>query len=70
MAVDGIVIVQAEPQRTTSLSKDYFLLGIDPDTDETFGNGTFDELNLTLCACFDRISMIRAGRKGVGIVSR
>jgi hypothetical protein len=65
VAIDRIVLVQAEPQTTTNLPKDYFLLGIDSDTGETFGNGTFDELNLTLCASFDGVSMIRAGRKGV-----
>jgi hypothetical protein len=65
MATNEILIIQCDPERAAKVSNDYFLLGIDPESGETFGNGTFEALNFTLCASFDGVIMIQAGKKGV-----
>jgi hypothetical protein len=59
-----IDIIQFNPI-AKGVPKNHLVLGLDRQSGEPFGNAAFGNLDATLCASYDGVTMIQAGKKGV-----
>jgi hypothetical protein len=59
-----IDIIQFNPI-AKGISKSYLVLGLDRQSGEAFGNAASRSLDATLCASYDGVTILRAGKQGV-----